>query len=61
MLIEGFELKYSFHAQETYNLEPQVDFLQRKVVGDSPQLMSEHAGSQHGPSYPWQGHVEETW
>ena len=41
MLIEGFELKYSFHAQETYNLEPQVDFLQRKVVGDSPLLMPE--------------------
>ena len=37
----GFELKCSFHAQETYQLEPEVDFLQRKVVGDSPLLMSE--------------------
>ena len=41
MLTGGFELKCSFHAQETYQLEPEVDFLQRKVVGDSPLLMSE--------------------
>ena len=39
MLTEGFELKYSFHAQETYQLEPSVDFLQRKVVGESPLVM----------------------
>ena len=41
MLKGGVELKCSFHAQETYQLEPEVDFLQRKVVGDSPLLMSE--------------------
>ena len=39
MLTEGFELKYSFQAQETYQLEPSVDFLQRKVVGESPLVM----------------------
>ena len=34
MLTAGFEFKFSFDAQETYQLEP-------LVVGDSPLLMSE--------------------
>ena len=37
---EGSELRHSFYMQETINWSS-VNFFQRKVVGDSPLLMSE--------------------
>ena len=36
---EGFELRHSFYMQETISWSS--NFFQRKVVGDSPLLMSE--------------------
>ena len=37
---KGFELRHSFYMQETINWSSKLIF-QRKVVGDSPLLMSE--------------------
>ena len=37
---EGFELRHSFYMKET-NWSSKLTFFQRKVVGDSPLLISE--------------------
>ena len=42
---EGFELRHSFYMQETISWSS--NFFQRKVVGDSPLLMSEEFGEWH--------------